>query len=198
MKKTLIIPIILLVLSSCGATYKMNLSLLTVDVKSDKSSYQSTNVRDTLMNDMVYMTFKDSIVDIKWVQGKNRFVLLLENLSEETMKINWDEVTYVNPFGLAERLWHATGFYSHSDIEQVPTIIPSKKSILEPIVQESNIFFYKVWREKRLLVYKFENNKQVDSYLGKPVQLYLPIYVGDKKVEYKFNFYIWIMTPVQY
>lgn len=198
MKKTLFIPLLLLVISSCGSMYKMNLSLLSVDMKSDKNSCKTTSIRDTVIDNVLLWAYNDSIADIKWYQGKTRFVLLLENLTKKTMKINWDEMTYVNPLGRAERLWHAYGRYIESDKEQVPTIIPSEKSILEPIIPVDNIYFNNGWKEQYLLVYRTEDQKQLNNYFEKPVQIYLPIYVGEEKVEYIFNFTISEITPFHF
>jgi len=198
MKKTLFIPLLLLFISSCGSMYKMNLSLLSVDMKSDKNSCKTTSIRDTVIDNVLFWAYNDSIADIKWYQGKTRFVLLLENLTKKTMKINWDEITYVNPLGRAERLWHAYGRYIESDKEQVPTIIPSEKSILEPIIPVDNIYFNNGWKEQYLLVYRTEDQKQLNNFFEKPVQIYLPIYVGEEKVEYIFNFTISEITPFHF
>jgi hypothetical protein len=176
----------------------MNLSLLSVDMKSDKNSCKTTSIRDTVIDNVLFWAYNDSIADIKWYQGKTRFVLLLENLTKKTMKINWDEITYVNPLGRAERLWHAYGRYIESDKEQVPTIIPSEKSILEPIIPVDNIYFNNGWKEQYLLVYRTEDQKQLNNFFEKPVQIYLPIYVGEEKVEYIFNFTISEITPFHF
>lgn len=201
MKKIFLLIVVGISLCSCGISRtmaKMNLSIESVDVTKDNQSFIDNSVDNISVDDVKYMTYKDDVVDIKWSVGKNRFVIVLENLTNQTIKVLWDDAAYIGPSGIATRVMHTGTKYSERNDFQPPSIVPKKAAIEEVVIPTGNVYYADGWNESYLLIYNVQNNKDFDvikrNYIGKSVKVLLPILIREEKIEYLFNFTIQSVT----
>lgn len=91
----------LLMLTSCGAlkSYVADYSvgLATVESPADaKQQFGETKVVTFDEEGVSKYRYEDDYIDIVWFVGSKQFNFTLKNKSGHTLKINWDDVSYVD------------------------------------------------------------------------------------------------------
>jgi len=187
MKNILLITVVGITFCSCGNVAKLNMTLSSVDVSRDTSSILHILENDTLS---FVLSYEDDIIRTKWNFGDSELILTLENLTDNTIKIIWDDAAFIGMNEIAGRIMHTGTSYLDRNDFQPPTIIPKKTKVIEYIVPTENIYFGSYgWIEGRLFIYHIDYLKKlIDNYTGKNIKLLIPIVIGDKKIEYIFNF----------
>ena len=102
----------LLMLTSCGAlrSYVADYSvgLATVESPADaKQQFGETKVVTFDEEGVSKYRYEDDYIDIVWFVGSKQFNFTLKNKSGHTLKINWDDVSYVDTKGQVGRVMHA-------------------------------------------------------------------------------------------
>lgn len=188
----LIISISFSVLSlfSCATAVKINVALSSVDVSENSASNIHNFDTDSILS------YKDNIISTKWEMDVSQLILSLENLTNNTIKITWDDAAFIDVDGTAARIMHTGTKYSDRNDFQPPTIIPKKTSVIENIVPTRNVYMTDYgWVEGKLFIYKTYNYKEtVNTFTGKHVKLLIPIVVGNDTIEYIFDFKVKSVT----
>lgn len=101
-----------LCLTSCGAfksyvaSYSVGLS--TVESPADaKQQFGETKVVTFNEEGVSKYRYEDDYIDIVWFVGSKQFNFTLKNKSYHTLKINWDDISYVDTKGQVGRVMHA-------------------------------------------------------------------------------------------
>ena len=101
-----------LCLTSCGAfksyvaSYSVGLS--TVESPADaKQQFGETKVVSFNEEGVSKYRYEDDYIDIVWFVGSKQFNFTLKNKSGHTLKINWDDISYVDTKGQVGRVMHA-------------------------------------------------------------------------------------------
>lgn len=193
MKKLFILFVFSLFVVSCSTVnnYKYNVSMIK-PIVSDSLRY------------------KDDKIDVKFDAVTDNIKITLQNKSDKTLKINWDELSIVL-FNIAGRVIHEGIPLIDRDKAQVPTIIPVNSIWIDKIVPVNNIYYVKAMKvgsiyteghyglnplfvqEKISAKSKKTdktNNDWVNSLKGSTFFLHFPIYYGDEKIEYDYVFKI--------
>src|SRR5882672_5126752 len=111
-------------------TADYQISLTKVERPEKAGSRYGPQKVDVITTDQKYrFSFEDNMVRILWVVGKTRINFLLQNKTDYSIKIPWDEAAYVDELGRSHRVMHSGVKYTDRDRSQPPSVIVRKGSI---------------------------------------------------------------------
>jgi len=168
---------------SCGsvATYKYDISMVN-PVISDSLEYKDDKI------DISFSVLKDDLYPLNF----NGLGFKLINETDKILKINWDEVSIVLS-GKAGRVIHKGVELGNKDKAQVPTIIPVNSYWSDFIIPADNTYYTNDWGWRTYPILKIKTmnfEKWNNSIKGMTFSLYFPVYYGDEKIDYNFDFVI--------
>lgn len=193
-------------------TYKADyqISLTKVERPEKAGNRYGPQKVDAVTTDQKYrFVFEDDMVRILWFVGSTRISFLLQNKTDYSVKIPWDEAAYVDEAGRSHRVMHSGVKYTDRDRPQPPSVIVRKGSI-EDIVYPTDYVSWSSgtrysagsWDEKPLFLamdfhgqylkgqysslQEFEN--AVNRNIGKQIQVLLPLQIQDVIHDYIFTF----------
>lgn len=200
MKKTILAAIALL-LASCGTLLVTNLyanyDIVLSEVESPadaKVEYGETKIVTLEDAGVSKYQYEDDYMRIVWYVDLKQFNFSLTNKSSHSMKINWDDISYVDINGSAGRVIHAGVKYNEKSNAQAPTTIPRRASINDMVVPSDNIFYnqYTGWLTKFLFPLHYTEQSALDAnapkYVGKEMVILMPIEIEGVRNEYMFIF----------
>lgn len=179
MKNIVLLFCIAALVSSCASTNKPMVGLTLSDVNGKENSH---------------MSYIDDDIAIDWSYTyKSKLNFKLKNLSDNKIKVIWDEVVYVNPDGSTDRVMHAGVKYVNRNESQPPTVIPVGSFIEDAIIPTSVVSFvaYVGWAEGSLFNVSSDKKTskwQLENTYGKNVKVIMPIEIGDNVADYTFTF----------
>lgn len=205
MKKISILALIAgaFIFTSCGIfkSYVANYSVGLATVESPanaKQQFGETKVVSFNEEGVSKYRYEDDYIDIVWYVGLKQFNFTLKNKSGHTLKINWDDVSYVDVDGQVGRVMHSGVKYIDRNNSQPATTIPKGASISDILMPTENVYFvsgeYGGWMENYLIpcVYKTpeEFNAGAPSLVGKTMTVMMPIMIENVQNDYTFTFNI--------
>ncbi|WP_195653184.1 hypothetical protein [Bacteroides cellulosilyticus] len=192
-----------LMLSSCGAfksyvaTYSVGLSSVEspADAKQQFGETKVVNFKDGEVNKYRY---EDNYIEIVWYVSGKQFNFDLKNKSGHTLKINWDDISYVNCDGKTGRIMHSGVKYTDRNSSQPSSTVPKGASLSDILLPTDNVYFvsgqYGGWREKYLIpcVYNDAATREAEAskYVGKKMTIMMPIMIENVQNDYTFVFNI--------
>ena len=196
-----------LFLVSCGmfkfynATYSVVLS--SVESPADaKQQFGDTKVVNFKDENVSKYRYEDDYINIVWFVNSKQFNFELKNKSSHTLKINWDDVSYVDINGETGRVMHAGIKYTDRHNSMAPTTIPRNAKISDLILPSDNVYYvsgeYGGWRETTLIPSSYssdaERNVGAPLYVGKKMLILMPIIIENVQNDYVFEFTVdeWI------
>ncbi len=135
--------------------------------------------------------YSDEDIDINFVVDDKSINFDLKNKTQNGIKLNYDEMSYLSPGGASLRVVSSNIRFTDRFAPQAPVVVPPGLSISETIIPAQNIFFrahdtaYYGWD----VVPLFPNEPK--TYLGKEFGLYMPIEIRGVKKEFIFKFKIY-------
>jgi len=147
-------------LTSCGAfknyiaSYSVGLS--SVESPADaKQQFGETKVVTFNEEGVSKYRYEDDYINIVWYVGLKQFNFTLNNKSGHSLKINWDDISFVDTKGQVGRVMHSGVKYSERNNSQPATTVPKGASISDILLPTENVYFvsgqYGGWRENYLL-----------------------------------------------
>ena len=197
--KNLLSVLTVMFLSSCfGPRLMYNVGLSNVEAPADaKKQYGETKIVTLEEEGKSGYRYEDDYIDIFWFVGSAQFSFNLKNKSEYSIKIPWDNVTYINTIGSAGRVMHSGVKYIDRNNSQPASIIPKGASLSDIIQPTDNVYYvsgqYGGWRASNLFNFNIDKTNletSKSSYIGKTVRILLPILIQDVPNEYVFEFKI--------
>lgn len=192
-----------LVFSSCGAlkSYVANYSigLATVESPADaKQQFGETKVVSFSEEGVSKYRYEDDYIDIVWFVGSKQFNFTLKNKSGHSLKINWDDISYVDTKGQVGRVMHSGVKYTDRNASQPSTTVPKGASITDILLPTDNVYYvsgqYGGWRESYLIpcVYQTQEafNTSAPEMVGKTMTIMMPIIIENVQNDYSFTFNI--------
>ena len=190
-------------LSSCGAfksyiaSYSVGLSAVE-SPKDAKQQFGETKVVNFSEDGINKYRYEDDYIDIVWFVGSKQFNFVLKNKSGHTLKINWDDISFVDINGRVGRVMHSGVKYTDRNNSQPATTIPKGASISDLLLPTDNVYYvsgqYGGWRERYLIpcVYQTpdEFNKEASPYVGKSMTIMMPVIIENVQNDYTFTFNI--------
>lgn len=158
-----------------------------------KTQFGETKVVNFDDNGISKYRYEDDYIDIVWYVASDRFNFDLKNKTNHTLRINWDDISYVNYAGQVKRVIHS-GIIETSSI-QPATNIPKGTNLVDVLVPDENIEESSWWGNHLIpSVYKtpeeFNSENGAASYVGKTLKIMMPIMIQNVQNDYTFTFKI--------
>lgn len=141
--------------------------------------------------------YQDKFIDITWFYNRNSLDFKLYNKTDYPIKIDWNEVSYIDYDSLTKKIVHKDVNLVDMSKFMPCSMIPRKSYIEECIIPTNKIGFVPDygWVNGEFLPSTFkENNKKIDdiasTFVGKHLMVLLPIYIEDVRNDYLFVFKI--------
>ena len=191
-----------LMMQSCGTFYKASYSvgLSSVESPADaKQQFGETKVVNLTDEEGISKyRYEDDYIEISWYVSSTKFNFDLKNKSGHTIKINWDDISYVDVTGQAGRVMHAGVKYAEKNNSQPATTIPKNATISDVLIPTDNIYYisgtYGGWQEKSLIPSYYQSqeafNQNAEKYIGKKLTILMPIMIENVQNDYTFVFNI--------
>jgi len=113
-------------LSSCARTY-YDIVLTKVEVPEDyKQQFGETKVFNLSENEITKYTYEDDMVSFTWYVSKTQFNFRLENKTNHSIKIPWDDIVFIDPAGRSMRVIHSGIRYVDRNNAQAPSVVAKK------------------------------------------------------------------------
>jgi hypothetical protein len=155
-------------------------------------------------------SFEDNLVRINWYTDSRQILLKLENKTNRTINIPWDEAAYVDPDGFSHRIIHLSIDYNDKEKPQPPSVIVRKEKLEESILPSDYIkwtnsggdaslsnwsvqpflYDYVVYKPSKEYPADVLNNFKgtVNLNISKDYQVLLPLRIDGATYEYIFTF----------
>lgn len=200
MKHLLFYSVILLLFTSCYAykgTYDVGLKSVERSQETQQK-YGEYTINNSKENSATKYEYEDDMIRVVWTPMRERFHFILTNKTSQSIKIIWDETVYVNHKGISNKILHTGVKYSEKEDSQPPTVVVSKSRTEQQILPVDNVYWvsgeYGGWKTKPLFSYRASSQEQLDDvtnqYIGKDVQIVLPLEIQGQVNEYIFRFRI--------
>lgn len=202
-KSILILLVISIILQGCATmntmSAKYTIELQKVEKpKEPKKQYNEKTIEVLEENKYIY---EDDLIKITLFPSANDILFTIINKTDYSLKIIWDEASYIDPINLNHKIIHKGVKYINKNQSQPPSIISSKGNLMDRIISSDNVFFisgrYGGWRELPFLPINANYNdtpesfnKKVKLFEGRTIKLLLPIRIQDITTEYTFVFNI--------
>lgn len=195
------IAICALLFSSCSVSNIASYSIGLKTVESPANTKQQfgetkvVNFQDGTTNKYRY---EDDYINIVWYVGSKQFYFDLINKSGHTIKINWDDISYVDYNGKAGRVMHSGVKYVDRNNSQPASTVPKWASLSDILIPTENVYYisgqFGGWEEKYLIpcVYNDAATKLLKAplYVGKTMTIMMPIMIENVPNDYTFTFSI--------
>jgi hypothetical protein len=165
---------------------------------------------DTLMGNSKYnYCFEDSLVRILWLADSKQIIFSIENKTDNTIKIHWDDAAFVDENNHNHRVIHSGVKYNNRANPQPPSVIV-RRGIFEDFVFPTDYIQFvpgndktePYWIEQTFFMYseKHDITEQTtpetndkfkaaaDENIGKLCQVLLPMQIDSTVHEYIFTF----------
>jgi hypothetical protein len=139
-------------------------------------------------NGISKFTYKDNVIDIMIFADRSNFNFVLQNISESSIKIVWDEAVFVNFDGSTEKVMHKGIKFSEKNGAQPATTI-IKNAKWEDTVTPTHLVYYR--EATKYIEGGWDTYSMYPREKGlKPgqIKLILPIQIKDVINEYVFIF----------
>ena len=195
------IAIYALLFSSCGVSNLANYSIGLKTVESPanaKQQFGETKIVNFQDGETNKYRYEDDYINIVWYVDSKRFYFDLTNKSGHTIKINWDDISYVDYNGKVGRVMHSGVKYAERNNSQPASTVPKGATLSDILIPTENVYFisgqFGGWREKYLIPC-FNNeaatrDAQASSYVGKTMTIMMPIMIENVQNDYTFTFNI--------
>lgn len=212
---SVLLSLMFLLLTGCStitfyADYQLSLS--DVERPQKVSGLYGVQKIDTLKDDSKYnYCYEDSLVRILWHADSKQIVFSIENKTDNTLKIPWDNAAYMDENGNNHRVIHSGTKFNNRANPQPPSVIISKGHLEDFVFPADYIQFVpgdentaSYWIQDPLLLDSEkrdvndstqnlateEFNNSVKENLGKSYKVLLPLQIDDSISDYVFTFKI--------
>jgi len=146
--------------------------------------------------------FEDEMVKIVWIPTSSHVSFILTNKTNHSIKIVWDEAAFVDENGVSHRVMHSGVKYIDRNNPQPPSVVVRNGTITDLVIPTDNIHYvsgqYGYWKKVPLFPVSSVNAEKLRSrsqiYIGKTIQVLLPLQIEDVVNEYIFTFEINCVT----
>lgn len=212
-RSTLVWPVVVLSLAACASMQTAfaperrlvyDIQLTAVERPASARERYGEYKLATAQNDsgVTEYTFDDDLVFIAWIPLTTQFAFVLRNKTEHSIKIVWDDAAFVDLTGSSGRVMHSGVKYTDANASQPPTVVVRRGMVDDVVVPSANVryqsgsLYTSGWRTdpwiERPRVTEVTYMAVLDSlrakYVGKSVQILLPLQIQDVLNEYLFTF----------
>lgn len=152
-------------------TGKLISSLLNVE--------NSTNKKGVVGNN----SYSDDLIDMAILAEEYQFSFILNNRSNNSIKIIWNDAVFVDIDGSTSKIMHSGIKYVDKEKDQPASVIVKGAKLEDIAIPVQKVFYHNFeWSNQSL----FE--KADKKIKGQTIKLMLPIQIGNSIIEYVFEF----------
>lgn len=161
------------------------LATLTKVEKPSNASVRYGNTTTVTDKDITKFSYVDNFIDMLIFASTNQFNFVLKNVSDNTLKLVWNEAVFVDVDGSTSKVMHSgIKYYQREGDQPASTIIKGAK--LDDIAAPTaNVYYSDILKEWSS--YSLYRNADKTAQ-GQTIKLMLPIQVKDVINEYIFEF----------
>ena len=175
------------------ATYSVSLDKVELPSNS-KERFSETIQKENSDQGVTKYVFEDENIRIFWLVLDEQFSFTIYNKTNHALKINWDDVVYVNTDKSISKMIHSGVKYSKMNEGQVPTTLPKGAKLDDILAPVENIHFISGdWTTLPLFPNWFSTDEAMEkakTLEGESVSILLPIKIEDIQNDYTFSFKI--------
>lgn len=137
--------------------------------------------------------FEDEFIKIFWIPTYRQFDFLMTNKTNHSMKIVWDDSTFVYVDNVNHKLVHSGMKYVDRYTSHPPSVIARGTTITDFVFPADNIYYSEGWKEHPIFPITVFGKSERDlrnEFVSKTVQVMLPLQIGEVVNEYIFTFKI--------
>jgi len=199
--KILVLGLIVFFIFGCAMLrmHQLNYSISLIEVerpKEAKERYGEQKITYVDEKDYSY-AFEDEMIKILWLPSSIKMSFLMENKTDHSIRIIWDEGSYVDENGGSHRIMHSGIKYTDKAKSQPPSVIIRKGNLAEVILPSDYVTFKSSsWQETPSLpTTQLGGNPQkllgnAKKHINKTIQILLPIQIEEFTNDYIFIFKI--------
>lgn len=136
------------------------------------------------------LNYEDANINVAFDISKKEIQFELKNKTDEPIKIDWNQVSYVDVFGASHRVIHQGVKYIDKENSLPPTIIPPTAKISDRLFPSNFVTHssgaYGGWRESNL----FPEAPEAKKFKNQKFSIFMPLEVNGKVTNYFFSFKI--------
>lgn len=139
-------------------------------------------------------SYEDENISIIWYASKKQFNFDLRNKGKYSIKLPWDDMSFVDLSHRSNRIIHSGIRYAQKFNEQPSSVIPRNSTLSDILMPADNVVLVgSTWNEMDLFPRiscpeEWEDRK--NEFIGKKVSILFPIIIQDVVNEYLFEFEI--------
>lgn len=174
------------------------LSLDTVECPTDPKQPRGPKIHRILPGNYAKY-YSDGNIAIMWDHHPAYLIFSLENKTDHSIKILWDESSFVDTNNSSHRIIHTGVKYIDKGNPQAPSVVPRKGSYQDVVISADNIEWLKYssqWIEHPILPgwqrggTMDEFQRKLNPLVGKTMQVLLSLDIDGVPVDYVFIFQI--------
>ena len=207
-RKFLFFLLLSTLLTSCFFLGYYDITLYEIDKPKDSNErYGDSKIITFAENNKTRYSYEDEIIKITWnILLSTEFAFVLENKSDHSIKIIWDDAVYVDVRGQSGRVMHKGVKYTDKNQVQPASVILKKSTLSDLIVPTDNVYFEggrygRGWVSNPLFPNQADSKKKLltltQKYIGKTVKILLPLQIQGTINEYIFSFTIDDFTVIK-
>ena len=178
--------VLVAILASCGIYYLVEIYKVRLreveQPENVKEQYSKSKITIFAEENETKNSYEDDFIKIIWLPALTEFSFTLENKSDNSIKIIWDEAVYVDEDNSSLKVIHSGVKYVDGEKAQPLTVIAKKTEINDLVTPVDNIYYVGGWGKLPLF--------SVQKSAGKTVKILLPIQIQETINEYIFSFKI--------
>lgn len=151
------------------------------------TTYLISMIKPKVNKDLVY---EDANIKISFNISKKQISFELKNKTEEPIKVDWNQVSYVDVLGGSHRVMHKGVKLNERENPQSPSIIPPTANISDLVYPTDYVSFtsgkYGGWSEEVM----FPEGPKAKLYKAKNFSVFMPLEINGKTKNYFFGFKI--------
>lgn len=175
---------------SCSSLFQASKYVINLSsVESPENAtvqFGETKVMTFAEGDKQKYRYEDDYINIVWYVGNKTFDFSLTNKTDHTIKINWDDISYVDITGNVGRVMHSGVKYIDRNNSQPATSIPRRATITDLLMPTDNVYYASGWNEKPLIPIGYNQGGAE----GKKMTILMPITIENVQNDYTFEFVI--------
>lgn len=213
--KALLLFILTVFVTSCGPSIyiaRYDVKLSSVESPSDskypfgekKITKISEETTDNNNKPLILSKYEytDDYIGITWYYNTTQLEFELKNLSNHTLKINWDDISYMDYHGNVSRIMHKGVKYAEREQPQGSISIPKGGKISDIIVPVNNVYFDNgvsgfipaQWIQNAMIPCYYNKKEVMENdiankvWIGRKIKVLFPIEIEGVKNDYNFEF----------
>jgi len=136
------------------------------------------------------LSFEDDGIKILFSISKREIAFILQNKTNNPIRIDWNQISYVDYLGKSHRIMHSGVKYIDRDNSQAPTIVPPTARIEDIVFPTDYIYYssgkYGGWREIPL----FPEAPEAKLFKERDFSIFMPLEVNGIVKNFFFTFKI--------